>query len=272
MRKLALVLLAAFWVVPSIAQTGNTSNPSSQSGASRHGTSDTQSDRVQPSDGGKTGSSMHDTIITSDQQIQPSYTAEQNPEGASGGGQVPAGALVRASLDLLLTSKSSQAGDKFTATVSQPVRGYDGSSLIPTGTKIEGAVTRVEQSQLESSLVGGACKLEFRFDRMVLPNGATTPVNLTLVSVKAPESKVRPRRDHSADQREDQNSPDAQPQSIGMTSGSADDGAMKGVSVTSSPGGGYVTTTDATMVSLPPQTTVVLRFQHSTMVPSSALR
>jgi len=271
MRKLALLLVAILSVTGCFAQTGNSSNSSSQSGSARHGTSDTQSDRAQPPSDGKTSSSVHDTIITSDQQVQSSYSAEQTPEGASGGGQVPAGALVRATLDLLLTSKSSQAGDKFTATVSQPVRGYDGSSLVPTGTKLEGVVTRVEQSQLESSLVGGACKIEFRFDRMVMPNGATTPVNLTLVSIKAPENKVRPRAGSSDENAkpESQNAPTQDPTT---GSGEPPDSAMKGLSVTSSPGGGYVTATDASMVNLVQQSTVVLRFQHSTMVPSSAMR
>ncbi len=275
MRYLLFLLLAALSVAGVFAQTGNLPNSTTQSGSSRHGTSDTtQSDRVQPSDGGNTGSSTHDSIITSDQQIQSSYSAEQTPEGASGGGQIPAGALVNATLDLLLTSKSSQAGDKFTATVSQPVRGYDGSSLIPAGTKLEGMVTRVEQSQLESSLVGGACKIEFRFDRMVLPNGASTPVNLSLVSIKAPESKIKPTRNSSADddsaRSESQNSAtSSDPQGA---SESPSDRSMKGLSVTSAPGGGYVTATDARMASLPPQTTVVLRFQHSTMAPSSAMR
>jgi hypothetical protein len=183
--------------------------------------------------------------------------------------------VIPASLDLLLSSKTSQIGDRFTASIAKPIKGLDGSVLIPTGTKLEGVVTNVDQSQLESSLVPGTTKLEFRFTRMVLPNGATAPINVTLDSIKAAEQKGKAKAD-SSDTGESK--PTAGLQEIGTrgvnieASGSAADSPLKGLSVSAAPGGGTVQATEASLVDLPPQTVLMLRVQHNTMVPASGLR
>jgi hypothetical protein len=55
-------------------------------------------------------------------------------------------------------------------------------------------------------------------------------------------------------------------------SGSAADSPLKGLSVSAAPGGGTVQATEASLVDLPPQTVLMLRVQHNTMVPASGLR
>jgi hypothetical protein len=257
-------------------QTGNlpdqATQPSTRGGNAQ---TTTQSDTVKPNDGGKTSSSVRDTTIPASQQTLPSFTAEQGSDNAAGGGELISGTTISASLDLPLSSRSSQIGDRFTASIVQPVKALDGTVLVPPGTKLEGVVTNVDQTQLESSLVPGDAKVEFRFVRMVLPNGATAPVSLTLDSIKAAEDKSKTKLSGDASS-SDNTTPDLEPTgAIGASTeatGSAADSPLQGLSVGASLGGGSVMATETNSVALPPQTVLILRLQHNTMVPASGIR
>jgi hypothetical protein len=58
---------------------------------------------------------------------------------------VPAGAVLRVRLDQALDTETNKGGDKFTATLAEPVV-VDGRTVIPKGTRFNGTVTTSESS------------------------------------------------------------------------------------------------------------------------------
>jgi hypothetical protein len=254
-----------------VAQNGDMTGATQSSTHGGNAQSTTRPDRTSPNPDGKTGSSVNNTVIPADQQTRPSFTPDQAGDNAAGGGEIPSGSTIVASLDLLLSSKTSQIGDRFTASIVKPVKALDGTVLIPSGTKLEGVVTNVDQSHLESSLVPGDSRVEFRFNRMVLPNGAAAPINLTLDSVKASDQKGQrdPNQDAGEASKTGSSLAEAAPREDQAAASVAQ---VTGMSVGAMPGGGYVLATEAGVVDLPPQTQLVLRVQHNTMVPASGLR
>jgi hypothetical protein len=265
------VVSAALCVAQNGDMTGATQSSTHGGNAQSSTQSTTRSDRTSPNPDGKTGGSVNNTVIPADQQTRPSFTPDQAGDNAAGGGEIPSGSTIVASLDLLLSSKTSQIGDHFTASIVKPVKALDGTVLIPSGTKLEGVVTNVDQSQLESSLVPGDSRVEFRFNRMVLPNGAAAPINLTLDSVKASDQKAQrdPNQDAGEGSKTGSSLAEAAPRDDQAAASVAQ---ANGVSVGAMPGGGYVLASEAGVVDLPPQTQLVLRVQHNTMVPASGLR
>lgn len=59
---------------------------------------------------------------------------------------VPAGTELTVALDKMLSSRTSQAGDTFSATVVEPIL-IDGHEVIPAGSTIEGKVTEVTSAR-----------------------------------------------------------------------------------------------------------------------------
>ena len=59
--------------------------------------------------------------------------------------EVGAGTEIHAALDTPLFSKTSKPGDRFTATVSDPVRANNGAVVIPAGARVEGEVAARER-------------------------------------------------------------------------------------------------------------------------------
>ena len=59
---------------------------------------------------------------------------------------IPAGATLTATLDKALGTDISRAGDTFTATVSTNLVAQNGSIVVPAGSKIEGRVTAIDDS------------------------------------------------------------------------------------------------------------------------------
>ena len=90
---------------------------------------------------------------------------------------VPVGTVIPMRIDISLSSNSTRVGDSFTATVSRPVI-VDGRSAVPEGAKVEGHVTGVTPGQR-----GRAGTIAVTFDRIVFPNGDSTPVDATLTSL-----------------------------------------------------------------------------------------
>lgn len=59
---------------------------------------------------------------------------------------IPAGATLTATLDKALGTDISRAGDTFTATVSTNLVAQNGAIVVPAGSKIEGRVTAIDDS------------------------------------------------------------------------------------------------------------------------------
>ena len=59
---------------------------------------------------------------------------------------VPAGTTFGVRLNQELSTQSNAVGDPFTATLSEPIRGADGSTLVPAGATVRGRVTSVNKS------------------------------------------------------------------------------------------------------------------------------
>ena len=102
--------------------------------------------------------------------------------------EVGAGTEIHAALDTPLSSKTSKPGDRFTATVSDPVRANNGAVVIPAGARVEGEVAESEDEKTLAALKDKP-KLSLRFRDVVLPSGQTLPLTATLVSVHDNSSK-----------------------------------------------------------------------------------
>src|SRR5205085_2094717 len=110
------------------------------------------------------------------------------PPNGSAQGQVAAGTEIHATLDTPLSTKTSKPGDRFTATIAQPVRGNNGNEIIPAGARVEGEVSEAEEGKAVAVLRGRG-KLNLRFRDVVLPNGQSLPIAATLVSVHSTNGK-----------------------------------------------------------------------------------
>ena len=91
---------------------------------------------------------------------------------------VPVGTVIPMRIDTSLSSNSTRVGDPFTATVTGPVM-VDGLVAVPEGARVEGHVTGVTSGERGR----GAGTLAVSFDRIVLPNGDSIPIDATLTSL-----------------------------------------------------------------------------------------
>ncbi len=86
---------------------------------------------------------------------------------------IPAETVVRAQLDDRLSSETSRVGDRFQATVDPNDR-----SRFPAGTRFEGRVTQVQAASRNQPGI-----LDVAFDRAILPDGTSVPLNASLASL-----------------------------------------------------------------------------------------
>jgi len=233
------------------------------------------------------GSATGETQSTNPQSDQPAANP-QNPNqtpsqggfgqraaaAANGSDQVPANTEVHAVLDTPLSTKTAKPGDRFTATVTQPIRGASGAVLIPASARVEGEVAEAEAGKAVAVLRGRG-KLNLRFRDIALPNGQAIPLTATLVSVNSTNGK----NSRSADQ-------EGQVQSgtrgrdvakdvgigagIGTVAGLIFGGPLKGLAIGALAGGGYVLATQGKDVDLPAQTGMVIRLDQPLSVFGSA--
>ncbi|MEK6322292.1 MAG: peptidoglycan-binding protein [Acidobacteriota bacterium] len=91
---------------------------------------------------------------------------------------VPAGTVVPLRIDTALSSNSSRVGERFTATVFQSVV-IDSRTVLPERSKVEGNVTGVSPG--ERGRRPGT--IAVAFDRIVLPNGNSIPIEATLTAL-----------------------------------------------------------------------------------------
>jgi hypothetical protein len=93
---------------------------------------------------------------------------------------VPADHVIRARIDTALNSKTARVGDRFSATVTEPVYGESGTTVAPTGSKVWGRVTNVRQAGRRTP-----GNIAVSFYQIELPNGARHTINGSLSSLQA---------------------------------------------------------------------------------------
>ncbi|HEV3038862.1 MAG TPA: hypothetical protein VHA33_13885 [Candidatus Angelobacter sp.] len=221
-------------------------------------------------------------------QSVPAYsgTPQENSKPNSGFGarqvvpsgapvQVPAGTEIHATLDTPLSTKTSKPGDRFTATVAQPIRGSNGS-VIPAGSHIEGEVSEAEQGKAVAVLRGKG-KLNLRFRDLILPNGQMLPLTATLVSVHSTNGKDSKNADQEGQVESGTRGRDVAKDvgigaGIGTIAGLIFGGPLKGLAIGAMAGGGYVLATKGKEVNLPAETGMVLKLDQPLVVNGSSLQ
>jgi len=98
--------------------------------------------------------------------------------GALAAGQtaLPTGTAVKMKLENALTTFSTQAGDPFSARVTEAVV-VDGKTVIPVGATVQGRVTKTS----EPRRVAGRPTIAVFPEHLILPNGDRFMLNATLV-------------------------------------------------------------------------------------------
>jgi hypothetical protein len=167
--------------------------------------------------------------------------------------EVGAGTEIHAALDTPLSSKTSKAGDRFTATISDPVRANNGAIVIPAGARVEGEVAEAEDQKTLAALKDKP-KLSLRLRDVVLPTGQTLPLTATLVSVHQTGGKNSKKIITEGQIESGRNGKDSN--AIGAPSFG---GPIKGLAIGALSGGGYVVATNGKDVHLPAQAGMLIR-------------
>lgn len=188
--------------------------------------------------------------------------------------ELPSGMQIQAALDQPLSTKTSQVGDSFTATVTQPVRGSGGTVLIPAGSKINGQVSESEQGKMIPAIRGRG-HLNVRFIDITFPEHVSAPLMATLVSVRPKGGNGK-----SGSEGEVTSGTSAKNTAkdvgigagVGTVAGLIFGSALKGLAIGAIAGGGYVLATDGRDVELPAQTEMTLRLDQNLVVPASVIQ
>ena len=93
---------------------------------------------------------------------------------------VPADTVIRARMDTELNSKTARIGDRFSATVNEPVYGRSGVTVVPVGSKIWGRVSSVKRAGRRSP-----GQITVAFYQIELPSARTYAINGSLTSLQA---------------------------------------------------------------------------------------
>ncbi len=93
---------------------------------------------------------------------------------------LPTGTAVKMKLETTLATFSPQAGDPFSARVTEPVV-IEGKTVIPIGATVEGRVTKAA----EPRRIAGKPTIAIFPENLILPNGDKFMLNATLVDTNA---------------------------------------------------------------------------------------
>ncbi|MCU1331233.1 MAG: hypothetical protein JWM08_225 [Candidatus Angelobacter sp.] len=183
----------------------------------------------------------------------PNSSQNASPAGTAVVDEVGAGTEIHAVLDTPLSSKTSKPGDRFTATVSDPVQANNGATVIPSGARVEGEVAESEDLKTQAALRGKG-KLSLRFRDVVLPSGQTLPLTATLISVHDTSGKTTKKT-----KAEGQVGIGA---GMGSAAGRGFGGPLKGLAIGTLSGGGYVVATNGKDVNLPARAGMLIRLDQ----------
>lgn len=194
-------------------------------------------------------------------------SASPSPGAESMNDLITSGTEIRATLDTPLSTRTSRAGDRFTATITEPAHGGGGSVVIPTGARIEGEVADAEEGKAMAAALRGKGKLSLRFRDIVLPAGQTLPLSATLISVNDTNGRNTKKADEEGQLRSGTRNKDVVKDmgagaGIGTPAGLVFGGPLKGLAIGALAGGGYVLATKSKEVNLPAQTGMVIRLDQ----------
>ncbi|HXR98159.1 MAG TPA: TrbI/VirB10 family protein [Terriglobales bacterium] len=114
---------------------------------------------------------------------QPNAQPSRRSYGASD--VLPAGTALHLRLNNTLSTRSSEQGDTFSASVTDPVYAPDGQTLlVPDGSTVQGTVASVERS----GSVSGNSQLQLNFQSLVLPDGTRLPLRAEVSQVNPNQS------------------------------------------------------------------------------------
>lgn len=88
---------------------------------------------------------------------------------------VPSGLSFHARLDSAITSDKAHAGDRFTATIDEPLKATDGSVAVPQGSKLVGRVLEVDRR--------GIGRLTLQFDGVSI-DGQVLPIDAQILRIE----------------------------------------------------------------------------------------
>ena len=98
---------------------------------------------------------------------------------------VAAGKRVRVRMNETISSKTARVGDRFTATVTEPVYSTSGVVVIPVGAELGGRVDSV----VRGSNGGRPGTIDASFRTLTLPNGSKRAINGSLTDLNAADAK-----------------------------------------------------------------------------------
>jgi len=275
MRKAAPLLLFALLIaitvlangqsgssVPSTSgQSSSAAGTSSGSTGSPVGTaSGTSTTPAGNSPTSGTTSSATSANVGTDSSASSPNGSTSRPLAASALDQLAPNTLLHATLDTLLSTKTSKPGDRFTATVAEPVRGANGMILIPSGARVEGEIADSEEGEAGRALsaMKDRGKLSVRFRDVLLPTGESLPLSAHLVSLNSTNGLSTKRTDDES-RASGSVAAGSQP-----GSGAAFGPPLKGLAVGNLAGGGYIIATKdkEKKFNLPAQTGMVIRLDQ----------
>ncbi|MGH9466651.1 MAG: hypothetical protein ACRD1Y_04795 [Terriglobales bacterium] len=104
----------------------------------------------------------------------------RNAGSTAAAGTVPAGTELQLKLNNSLSTRSSNPGDTFTATVTEAVAGANGHQIVvPAGSTVEGRVASV----VRGGSISGSSRLQLNFAQLRLPSGASIPLSAQLSQI-----------------------------------------------------------------------------------------
>lgn len=112
-------------------------------------------------------------------------TAVKTPVPAVKLYSVPAGKRIRVRMNETISSKTAKVGDRFTATVREPVYSSTGVVVIPEGSEIIGRVDAVTPA----AKGGKPGTIDMSFVQVELPNGSKRAINGSLTELVSDDAK-----------------------------------------------------------------------------------
>jgi len=98
---------------------------------------------------------------------------------------VPSGQTLRVRINNTLNSRTARVGDRFTATVTEPVYSDTGAMVIPTGSTLTGRV----DSTLAARKGGRPGTIDVSFVSLRTPNGTSRAINGSLTDLYSDKAK-----------------------------------------------------------------------------------
>ena len=98
---------------------------------------------------------------------------------------VSSGKRFHARMNDTISSKTARVGDRFTATITEPVYSTNGVVVIPSGSEIVGSVNSVQAA----AKGGKPGTIDVSFVQIVLPNGRTRAINGSLTDLDSKSAK-----------------------------------------------------------------------------------